>query len=53
MKRPHRRMHLLMWLLLAPATAIAGYLFWTMRPATPYADLPPAIDPAPETQGAP
>ena len=45
MKRPHRRLHLLAWLALAPATAIAGFWFWTQRPQTPYADrLPEAIE---------
>lgn len=44
MKRPHRRLHLLTWLLLAPVTALAGFWSWTQRPATPYSDLPPAIE---------
>ena len=44
MKRPHRRVHLLVWLALAPATALAGFYFWTQRLATPYSDLPPAIE---------
>lgn len=45
MKRPHRRIHLLAWLLLAPATAIAGFYFWSQRPETPYTgDLPAGIE---------
>jgi len=45
MKRPHRRIHLVAWLIIAPVAAAAGFLFWTQRPATPYTDdLPPAIE---------
>lgn len=44
MKRPHRRMHLLMWAVLAPSTALAAIFFWSMRPATPYSDLPPGVE---------
>lgn len=44
MKRPYRRIHLLIWLILAPATAIAGYIAWQMRPAAPYSELPPGIE---------
>lgn len=44
MKRPHRRFHLLIWVILAPVTAIAAFLFWTLRPDTPFTDLPPGID---------
>ena len=55
MKRPHRRIHLLAWLALAPATALAGLWFWTQRPQTPYADGLPgaieAIDAAEEGEG--
>ncbi len=53
MKRPHRRSHLLIWLVLAPITAIAAFLFWTMRPMTPYSELPENIEAAttlPEAQ---
>ena len=48
MKRPHRRFHLLIWLLLAPATAIAAWVAWQTRPATPYTDLPPSVETLPE-----
>ena len=44
MKRPHRRIHLLVWLFMAPVTALAGFYFWMQRPATPYSDLPQAIE---------
>lgn len=44
MKRPHRRMHFLMWLILAPATLIAGVFAWMQRPHTPYSELPGAIE---------
>ena len=44
MKRPHRRIHFLVWLVIAPATAVAGVLFWQTRPETPYADLPAVLE---------
>ena len=44
MRRPHRRMHLLLWALLAPATAIAAVIFWLDRPSTPLTDLPASIE---------
>ena len=44
MKRPHRRSHLLIWVILAPVTAIVAVLFWTLRPDTQFTDLPPGID---------
>ncbi len=50
MKRPHRRTHFLLWMAIAPITAIAGIIFWQMRPSTPYTDLPPDIE---ETSDAP
>lgn len=43
MKRPHRRAHLIIWIVLAPITALAAGYFWTMRPATPVSDLPGVI----------
>ncbi|MEM9617318.1 MAG: hypothetical protein AAF936_05085 [Pseudomonadota bacterium] len=43
MKRPHRRAHLIIWIMLAPITALAAVYFWTMRPATPTSDLPGII----------
>ena len=49
MKRPHRRMHFLFWILAAPITALAGFVFWQMRPATPFTDLPPGIEEITET----
>ena len=49
MKRPHRRFHLLMWLVLAPMTAIAGMLFWQKREPTPYTELPPGVEALSET----
>ena len=49
MKRPHRRIHFLFWLFIAPITAVAGFLFWQMRPATPFTDLPPGIEAISET----
>ena len=44
MKRPHRRMHLMLWLLLAPATAAVAIVAWTMRPQDAFSDLPPGIE---------
>ena len=52
MKRPHRRTHLLVWLILTPLTAIAAFLFWTMSPQTPYGELPPGIEAAPKSEEA-
>lgn len=44
MKRPHRRVHYLMWFILAPATLLAGVFAWMQRPQTPYSELPGAIE---------
>ena len=44
MKRPHRRIHLVVWLLLAPATAVAAIVAWTMRPQEAFTDLPPGVE---------
>jgi len=43
MKKPHRRAHLIIWIVLAPVTALAAVYFWTMRPATPISDIPDSI----------
>ncbi len=50
MKRPHRRIHVMIWLILGPLTTVTAILFWTMRPATPYTELPPSIE---DTANAP
>ncbi|MEM9169778.1 MAG: hypothetical protein AAGC56_08995 [Pseudomonadota bacterium] len=42
MRRPLRRFHLLIWLILAPAVLAAGAYALTLRPATPY-DAPPVV----------
>ena len=43
MKRPHRRAHLLIWMILAPAAlGLAGWRLMT-PPADPFTDLPNAI----------
>ena len=44
MKRAHRRIHLLIWAALTPATVIAAFIFWQMRPATPFSELPASIE---------
>ncbi len=44
MKRPHRRVHLLVWAILAPATIAAGLFAWMQRPATPYSEIPGVIE---------
>lgn len=44
MKRPHRRIHFIAWLILAPATLIAGAFAWMQRPQTPYSALPDTIE---------
>lgn len=49
MKRPHRRIHFLFWIVIAPITALVGYLSWQMRPETPFTDLPPGIEEISET----
>ena len=43
MKRVHRRLHLIIWIVLAPMTIVVGVLCWTLRPNTPYTDLPRSI----------
>jgi len=43
MKRPHRRMHFLFWLIAAPVVIIGAFFSWNLRPHTPYTELPPAI----------
>ena len=40
MKRPHRRAHLMIWMVLAPLTALAAVYAWTLRPGTPVSDIP-------------
>lgn len=39
MKRPHRRIHFIIWLILTPIIIIASLLIIGMRPPQPYADL--------------
>lgn len=40
MKRPHRRSHLLLWVILLPLVVVAGVYFWQLRPAVPTGELP-------------
>ncbi len=44
MKRPHRRAHFLIWLLVAPAIMLAAIWIWITRPETPFTKLPPDIE---------
>ena len=44
MKRPHRRTHLIIWLVLAPVTIAAGLYAWMQRPGAPYSDIPGSIE---------
>ena len=44
MKRPHRRVHLLIWLAVAPATFVAGLFAWLQRPLTPFTDIPNSVE---------
>ena len=44
MKRPHRRIHLMIWWLIAPATLAAGIVAWLQRPQTPFTELPTSIE---------
>ena len=50
MKRPHRRIHLLLWGLLTPVTLVAGFYFWSLRPASPIEE-PVAIFGSEDIQG--
>ncbi|MEO1251818.1 MAG: hypothetical protein AAFW81_05670 [Pseudomonadota bacterium] len=43
MKRPHRRLHMMAWIVLAPLTLITGIFAWLQRPETPYSALPDTI----------
>ncbi len=43
MKRPHRRAHFLFWLIAAPVAIIGAFFAWSLRPQTPYTELPSAI----------
>ncbi len=51
MKRPHRRLHLVMWVVLAPMTVILAVYFWTMRPMTPMSEIPSAIETSSAEEG--
>ncbi len=53
MKRPHRRLHFLFWLIAAPVAIIGAFLSWNQRPQTPYSDLPAAIRDLPDTTEQP
>lgn len=44
MKRPHRRIHFLIWIGIAPIVAICSIIAWKMKPDTPHTDLPPSIN---------
>ncbi|MEX0643665.1 MAG: hypothetical protein WD076_00015 [Parvularculaceae bacterium] len=43
MKRPHRRAHLLIWLVLAPVVLAGVALALKARPPEPVADIPPSL----------
>jgi hypothetical protein len=43
MRRAHRRIHVLVWLILAPAVALGVYAAVTQRPREPVTELPDAI----------
>lgn len=43
MRRAHRRVHVLVWLILAPAVAFGVYAAIAQRPGEPLTDLPDAI----------
>ena len=51
MKRPHRRAHLAMWVVLAPVTVVLAIYFWTMRPMMPEGEIPSAIETSSEEEG--
>ena len=43
MRRAHRRLHVLLWLAVAPAAIIGLYIALNARPAEPTSDLPETI----------
>lgn len=43
MKRPHRRLHLLIWLIVGPAAAAGLLLALNNVPADPRSDLPAIV----------
>ena len=51
MKRPHRRAHLAMWIVIAPVTVILAVYFWTMRPTTPHSEIPSVIETSSAEEG--
>ncbi len=53
MKRPHRRVHFLFWLIVTPVAIIGAVISWSQRPQIPYTDLPAAIHNLPDTTGQP
>lgn len=44
MKKLHRRLHLLIWLILAPAVAVAGVWAFCLRPELPEQPITDALD---------
>ena len=44
MKRPHRRIHLLVWMIGAPILGAAAIFFWLQKPEHPYTELPDSIE---------
>lgn len=44
MKRPHRRSHLIMWIILAPITIIASVIAFKNAAPEPYTDLDAFIE---------
>lgn len=43
MRRAHRSLHFLLWILLAPAVAAGVFLAMSQRPTEPFSELPDAI----------
>lgn len=43
MRRAHRRIHLLAWLILTPAVAVGVYVALAHRPGEPRSQVPDAI----------
>jgi hypothetical protein len=44
MKRPHRRIHLIIWLVLTPIVILGFLAILRMRPPEPYSDLDAILD---------
>ena len=44
MRKPHRKAHFIVWIVLAPMVIIGGVFALSLAPSTPYATLPGLIE---------